>query len=265
MPRNGLLLWRLADHEKAPGLKRTDRDNQRIGIVSRPFRVRIEGGQTEEERRAEKEQEHQIARRTARWTKVTSIGTAAASIFGAVAAGIFAFQLRATQDQLIEQRTEFRLDQRPILAFVPIPEGNGMPATGPSYQNMTYGWNYGVRNTGKGTALQIKMFEYVSILGSHFTAIVDGKGRYNSDLGPGEFFWNTAFFNAPLTEDRFNLAKSTEGGNIVKIILKYKDVFGKIYEGYFCTYNYLNGSNANCLPSQFSIPTDGEQYEKEYK
>lgn len=173
-------------------MKRTSHDNQRIGIVSRPFTVRIEGGQTEGERRAEKEQEHKIARRTACWTKITGIGTVAASVFGAAAAGIFAFQLRATQDQLTEQRAEFRLDQRPVLAFVPIPEGNGMPATGPAYQNMTYGWNYGVRNTGKGTAIRIKMFEYVSILGSHFTAIVDGKGRFNSDLGPGEFFWSTA-------------------------------------------------------------------------
>ena len=140
-----------------------------------------------------------------------------------------------------------------------------MPGTGPTYQNATFGWNYGVRNTGKGTALKIKMFEYVSILGSHFTAMGDGKGRFNSDLSPGDFFWSTAFYSSPLTEDRYNLAKGKSLGIIIKIILRYKDIFGQIYESYLCTYNNSNGSNGACLPTQFSIPTDGEEYEKEYQ
>ena len=109
------------------------------------------------------------------------------------------------------------------------------------------------------------MFEYVSVLGSHFSAKGEGKGRFNSDVGPGEFFWSTAFFPAPLTEDRYNLAIGRDIGFIVKIILKYKDMFGQIYETDFCTYNNSNGSYGACLPSQFSTPTDGEQYEKEYQ
>jgi len=92
-----------------------------------------------------------------------------------------------------------------------------MPGTGPTYQNATFGWNYGVRNTGKGTALKIKMFEYVSILGSHFTAMGDGKGRFNSDLSPGDFFWSTAFYSSPLTEDRYNLAKGKELGLLSRL------------------------------------------------
>lgn len=152
------------------------------------------------------------------------------------------------QAQLDEQRAEFRLDQRPILTLIPIPEGSNAPKSGPVYDKMAYGYNYGVKNIGKGTALGIIMFEYVSI------------------LEDGQWFWSTAYSGVPISQDRLDLASRTEASLVVKIIIKYKDVFGTIYTTNICLFNHINGATGGCLPSQFaSIPTDGEQYEKMYK
>lgn len=239
--------------------------NQWDQARARPFRVTIEGAQTAEERTTEKSEEYKIARRVARWTMITGIGTVAAAALAGVAAYIFAQQLSASQAQLTEQRAEFRLDQRPILTHAPIPPEWKIP-DGPIYQNMAYGWNYGIKNTGKGTALDVRMFEYVSILGSHFIGINGGMGRANPDVGPTEFFWSTAFFGAPLTEERRLLAQKTENSIVIKVIIKYKDTFGTIYTSPICIVTHTNNSVGGCLISQIAnIPTDGEENEKKYK
>jgi hypothetical protein len=170
------------------------------------------------------------------------------------------------QTQLAEQRAEFRLDQRPILTLIPIPEGGNVPPSGGRLEGATYGYNYGVKNIGKGVALKIRMFEYVSILGSHFSGVGEGKGRYNPDLEFGEWFWSTAIFDSPITQERLDMATNIDSGIIIKVIIKYKDISGTIYETPICTFNHVNGPAGNCLVSQFaSIPTNGEQYEKDYK
>jgi hypothetical protein len=243
-----------------------NKHNQWGRAGSRPLRGTIEGAQTTEERAAEKNEEYKIARRIACWTMITGIGTVVAAVLAGVAAWIFNQQLSASQAELTEQRAEFQLDQRPILTRVPIPPEMAPIRDGPTYKNMQYGWNYGVRNVGKGTALNVKMFEYISILGSHFIGIYGGIGRYYPDVGPTEFFWSTAYFGAPVSEERKQLAETSDNGIFIKVIIKYKDIFGTIYTSPICMITHANGSVAGCLISQTAnIPTDGEEYERKYK
>ena len=124
---------------------------------------------------------------------------------------------------------------------------------------MLFGWNYGVKNIGKGTAIDVHMFEYVSVLGSHFIGLNGGIGRSNPDVGPTDFFWSTAFFGLPLSEDRLALARRTDNGIIIKVIMVYKDVFGTVYRSPICLATHINGSMGNCLPSELArLSQDGE-------
>src|SRR5208282_1266936 len=87
-----------------------------------PLIVDIRGGYSADQRASEKKHEYEIAERMAYWTKITGIGTVAAAIFAAAAAGlagvtayIFWKQLGTMQAQLTAQEADFRVDQRPIL------------------------------------------------------------------------------------------------------------------------------------------------------
>jgi hypothetical protein len=213
----------------------------------------------------EKERDQQIASKIAKWTKITGIGTVIAAILAAVAAGIFGLQLRTMQAQLAEQQVDFRLDQRPILALADIFPGPEFAAPGISYvsANNALGWNYGVKNYGKGTAFSIRMFEYVSVLSSHFRGHGGGRGRVNSDLVPTQAFWSTSVFDGPIIPEIEAKAAATDAGIIMKAIIKYCDVYKTLYTTPICLRHFANGATGNCLLSEIAnIPTDGEDYEK---
>lgn len=231
-----------------------------------PLVIDIKGGYSADDRASEKKREYEIADRVALWTQITGIGTVIAAILAAVAAGIFWEQLGTMQAQLTAQETDFRIDERPILTAEEINIPGNAIRSGPVYDKMLFGWNYGVKNIGKGTAIDVRMFEYVSILGSPFIGLTGGVGRTEPDVGPTNSFWSTAFFGSLLTEDRYALAKSKTNEIVVKVILAYKDVFGTVYRSPICLATHPNGSVGNCLVSQFSsLTTDGEHYEKDYK
>lgn len=242
-----------------------DENKHWIRSISRPFIVKIDGGQTADERAREKDEEYKIARRIACWTMVTGIGTVVAAILAGVAACIFWRQLTAMQRQITTDEEHFRWDQRPILAIADQFPGSQYAMPGVSYDapHRSFGWNYGIKNYGKGTAFNIRMFEYVSILGSHFRGVYDGKGRINSDLVPTATFWSTAVFGAPLAPDQEIIAERTDNGIIVKIIVKYCDVFKISYEVPVCLRHFANGAIGNCqLFEVASTPTDDDEREK---
>jgi hypothetical protein len=239
--------------------------SQWIKAVAKPFLVRIERSQAAGDRTKEKEREYNIARRIACWTMITGIGTVAPALLAGVAALIFWNQLGAMQRQISTDEDHFRWDQRPILAITDNYPGAQYAVPGVSYDapHWAFGSNYGVKNYGKGTAFDIRMFEYVSILGGHFRGVGEGKGRINSDLVPTAMFWSTAVFGAPLTPDRENTAEHSDNGIIVKIIIKYCDIFKTAYYTPICIRHYNNGAIGNCqLFEVANIPTDDEEREK---
>lgn len=193
---------------------------------------------------------------------ITGIGTILAAGLAGVAAAIFWAQLGTMQEQLRTQEADFRIDQRPILAAATFPAGTHVPQ-GFGYDQPNVRWNYAIKNYGKGTAFEVRNFDYLSVLGSHFRGIKKGEDR--STLVPTEDVWATAVFAAPVTPEREMAALNANGGIILKVVIKYKDAYGAIYEADVCEERFPNTAIGNCDLSQLHIPTDDDQDEKNYK
>jgi hypothetical protein len=223
-----------------------------------------------DQRASETKHEYEIARRGAYWTKITGIATIAAAIFAAIAAGlagvtagIFWKQLGTMQAQLTAQEADFRIDQRPVLAITPLrPE---IKPQGFYYDAGTkrLSFTYAMKNYGKGTALDVKVFDYISVLGSHFKPHT--RNAYNSDLVTTADFWTTAQYDDTLTPENNDSAVKSDNGKIVKIIIKYKDAYGVTYENDICLWSLISGAIGYCDLTQLAIPTDDDNDEKNYK
>jgi hypothetical protein len=241
------------------------KNGKRNPARSRPLLVEITGRSTTEERTTEKEKEYKLSRRIAFWTMITGIGTVIAAGLAGVAAWIFWNQLGTMEAQLTEQEKDFRIDQRPIISdddTATLPQGAKL---GSIYDSETklLGWNYAIRNFGKSTALNIHQFEYISILGSHFKIAVI---RVTNDLAPSRWAWSTAYFPNSVSQDDINKIIVTDSGIIVKVIVKYKDIYGTVYDGFICYQNKNNRAIGSCTREQVdSIPTDGSRPENDYK
>ncbi len=79
--------------------------------------------------------------------------------------------------------------------------------------------------------------------------------------------WASAYYNDRITTDTLILAENTDGGIIAKIIVKYKDVYGNIYEAPLCLSLNSNKITANCDVSLVNknMKTEGDFDEKNYK
>ena len=129
---------------------------------------------------------------------------AGAAVLAGVTAYIFWQQLGTMQAQLTAQEADFRIDQRPILGLTALPSEVKLPL-GPSYDanTMSLSWHYAIINFGKGTAVDVKVFDYISVLGSHFKGT--RRDSYSSDLVTTDLMWTTAHYDGTVTPESHGL------------------------------------------------------------
>ncbi len=145
------------------------------------------------------------------------------------------------------QDEHFKLDERPILALSDLPTNIPGDLQYDAKQNAV-GWNYGVRNFGKTTAINIKMIEYMSVMGKPFkNSNGNGKYRVETDLVPTQFFWSSVRYNDPFP----NIVAGTtlsraQIGAIMLISLRYTDLSGSPYREDICLSLNYNGTVGNC-------------------
>jgi hypothetical protein len=79
--------------------------------------------------------------------------------------------------------------------------------------------------------------------------------------------WASAYYNDRINYDTMTLAQKTNGGVLAKIIVKYKDIYGTIYEAQICQASKSNVSTANCDVNMVNenMKTEDDGDEKNYK
>jgi hypothetical protein len=165
-----------------------------------------------------------------------------------------------------EQRTEFRLDKRPILSLaeavghVDGPEYNRMP------QHVT--WSYTIKNYGAGSALDVRICDYLRVGGSQFITPHTQFLESEETIVPGRSLWKTAIFPEPMSVAAAKSLMNQETSVILKLVLIYKDALGIRYTDKICLSKLLSGPISTDPRSEIPniyITQNNSQCEATYK
>lgn len=166
-------------------------------------------------------------------------------------------QLSVMRKQVENEDKHFQLDERPILSSdddVPGPVLTGVHFNTTSNQLI---WNYIIKNYGKSTAFNIKIYEYMSVFGGNFKNKYEHPPKVVMETVPSQKFWSTVYYAGEISAEDALRARNTDGAIYVKIVLRYDDAQGKTYESQLCFQQNANGTVGRCLFSQTgNIPTE---------
>jgi hypothetical protein len=144
-----------------------------------------------------------------------------------------------------ETRTDFQLDQRPVLDLVDIPIPGHVD--GPNYGNIIPGhvaWNYSIKNYGKGPAFDVRICPPMRVGGSRLISSNNGNYGERFEIVSSKLVWQTAVFPDEMTINEAKVIEKEEFGVVLKLTILYKDTFKTTYKKIICQFRLPNGAIA---------------------